>query len=338
MEKLTIVIINYNGKNMIEHCFSALSEQKFRDFRVIFLDNASTDNSLETAKKVAAEKFRDVPFEVFQNEKNTGYSGAAEKAVKICKTKYLMLMNLDIFLDPNYLEVLIDKIEKDPKIGSIIGKLRQYDWQNKKKTNVIDSAGLKIYKNRRVVDRGQAEEDRGQFDREEEVFGITGACPLYRMEALKDIEIQGETFDTKFFMYKEDVDVSWRLQLFAWKCLYVPSAIAYHIRGTGIKKRDTAADIARERKTLSRFQRHYSLINQHIMQIKNEMPYNFFKNLPQILFKEILLAGFTIVREPFLLKSWGQILLEIPRGLKWRKEIMRRKKITAKEMDKWFSS
>lgn len=346
---LTVVIINYNGKEMIEACFAALGNQTFRDFKIIFLDNASADDSI----KIAEEKkhlldnastdenhknlLSNLSFEIFKNPVNTGYAGAAQQAVLLCKTKYLMPMNPDIFFEPDYLQILIEKAENDATIASIIGKLKQYDWKNKQKTNVIDSTGLQILKNRRIIDRGQAEEDRGQYDKEEEVFGATGAAPLYRMSALKEIAIDGQTFDTDFFMYKEDCDVAWRLRLFGWKALYVPGAVAYHVRGTGIAKRKSFLEIARERKHLSRFQRHYSLINQHLMQIKNDQWSNMLKNAPSIIAREVAQLGFTLLREPFLIKSWIELVKKLPKTLRARRAILKRKKVTPKEMQKWFN-
>ena len=335
--QLTIVIINYNGKEMIEACFRSLARQQFRDFKIIFFDNASIDDSIETVKK-HQHLLGDLSFEIFQNPTNAGYAGAAQKAVELCKTKYLMLMNLDIFPEQDYLKILIEKMDNDATIGSIAGKLRQYDWNNKQKTNVIDSTGLRIFKNRRIVDRGQAEEDRGQYDTEEEVFGVTGASPLYRISALKEIAIDGQTFDTDFFMYKEDCDVAWRLQLFGWKALYMPTAVAYHVRGTGIKKRQSFLDIARERKHLSRFQRHCSLVNQHLMQIQNDQWQNILKNAPSLIAREIAQLGFTLFQEPFLLKSWMELIKKLPKTLHARRAIMKRKKTGAKEMQKWFSA
>lgn len=331
-----MVIINYNGKEMIEACFAALGNQTFRDFKIVFLDNASVDDSI----KIAEEKkhlLGELRFEILKNPVNTGYAGAAQKAVETCKTKYLMLMNPDIFFEPDYLQVLIEKMENDATVGSIIGKLKQYDWKNKQKTDVIDSTGLRILKNRRIIDRGQAEEDRGQYDKEEEIFGVTGAAPLYRMSALKKIAIEGQTFDTDFFMYKEDCDVAWRLQLFGWKALYVPDAVAYHVRGTGIKKRQSFFEIARERKHLSRFQRHYSLINQHIIQVKNDQWPNMLKNAPSIIAREIAQLGFTLLREPFLIKSWIELVKKLPKTMRARRVIMKRKKTAPKEMQKWFN-
>jgi len=333
LPKVGIVIINYNGASMVSHCLDQLKELIYPNKEIVFLDNASTDDSTEIVKN----KFPGV--KIHQTGHNAGYSGGAEIAVNMAKRNkwdYLMLMNPDIIFEPDYLQVLLQKLEANSKIGAIIGKLYKYHFAEQEKTNIIDSAGILAYRDRRFVDRGQAQEDKGQFDQEEEVFGITGAAPLYRVEALKDIEVLGEVFDQDFFMYKEDVDVSWRLQLFGWQCWYIPEAIAHHGRGTGVYKRDKYKDVANERQKLSSFQKTHSFRNQHCMQLKNELWGNFWHDYFPIVGKELLFFGYMTLREPYLYKSLWQFLRLIPKMRKKRRAIMKRKTATANQMQRWF--
>lgn len=273
---------------------------------------------------------------VVANEKNSGYAGGADQGVCISKGDYVLIMNPDIVFEPNYLDALIGRLNRDSKIGAIIGKLRQYDFAHHKKLHVIDSAGLLMFRNRRCVDCGQGEKDAGQYDVPEEVFGITGACPLYRRKALEDCKIAGEYFDTSFFMYKEDVDISWRMRLLGWKCFYEPSAVAYHGRGTGVLNRSCIWDIARSRKNLSRFVKYHSYKNERLMRVKNELLSGVLRDILPILWKEILMAGWIILREPYLFKSLGRFLLQLPAALLKRQEIMRKVRVSATEMAKWF--
>lgn len=327
---VSIVAINYNGKKFLPRFMQSLGELKDVKTETIFIDNDSHDDSVE----YVAKHFPHV--RVIKNKVNNGYAGAADQGVKESKGEYVMIVNPDIVFEPDYLAVLVKKLEEDRKIGAIIGKLRRYDFEKDKKTSVIDSAGLLMYKNRRCVDRGQAQEDHGQYDRAEEVFGITGACPLYRRSALDDIEIHGEIFDTGFFMYKEDVDVSWRLRLFGWTCFYEPAAVAYHGRGTGIFDRAGAVKVAQNRKNLSPFQKHYSFINERVMRMKNELPLHMLADAFHIIGKELLMVGWMTIREPYLWKSMIQLWKKIPHAMKWRREIMKKKRAGYAEMKKWF--
>jgi GT2 family glycosyltransferase len=302
----------------------------FKDTEIIFLDNASSDGSVEFILKHYPSA------RVVANKDNSGYAGGANQAVEVSRGEFVLIMNPDIVFEPDYLKALMRRLEVDRQIGAIIGKLRKYDFKSGQKTNFIDSAGLVMYRNRRCVDRGQGEEDHGQFDHAEEVFGITGACPLYRRAALEDCKIAGEYLDNSFFMYKEDVDISWRMRLFGWKCFYEPRAVAYHGRGTGVVDRSTLWTVAKERKGLSKFQKYYSYKNERLMRVKNELWVGVRRDFVPILWKEFLMMGWMIFREPFLWKSLGKFLLQLPNALWKRREIMRRKRVDAEKIGKWF--
>ncbi|MBI4234712.1 glycosyltransferase family 2 protein, partial [Candidatus Peregrinibacteria bacterium] len=197
---------------------------------------------------------------------------------------------------------------------------------------------LAAYKNRRIADDGQGMRDCGQFEKERFIFGISGACPLYRKEALEDVKIMGEYLDDDFFMYKEDVDISWRFLLYGWKSLYYPKAIAYHGRGTGIYKRFTIGEIFKNRKNLSRFQKHYSFKNQLLMERKNELPAGFLIDFFPIMLKKIFRPFYVLLHEPYLFKAYFAYFKQLPQILKKRKIIMKNKRINAREMGKWFRS
>ncbi len=345
--KLSCVIINYNGEKFIKKCLESLLSQNYQNFEVIFIDNLSTDNSV----KIVKEKFPQV--KVVENTINSGYVGGANQACDITKGEYLMLLNPDIIYEKDFIKNLVFKMEEDKQIGVISGKFLKYDFNNNEKTNIFDSTGLYCYKNRRIVDRGQGHEDQGQYNKEEEVFGVSGASPMYRREALLDIAIplkppldaspkdsfwrerglEGfEFFDTDFFMYKEDIDISWRLWLRGWKCYYYPKALAYHGRGTGVLKRAGHIDVLKHRNKVSELAKYHSYKNQRLMQIKNEMFLSFLLDLPKILTKEILAFAYILIKERFVLKSAVELFSKIPNALKKRKWIMENKKIDFSKM------
>ncbi len=332
---VSIVIINYNTKHLLDGCIKSLNEQSYRPLEIIFIDNLSTDGSCEHVKKHHANV---IPV---CNDTNLGYSEGANQGIKMAKGEYVMLLNPDILFEKDYIEKCVEKMEEDHKIAAIAGKLYKYDFQNHKKTNFIDTAGLFCYANRRVIDNGQGLEDQGQFDTAKQVFGISGACPLYRKKALDDVKIpdrgEGEYLDKDFFMYKEDVDISWRFLLFGWKSYYLPSAVANHGRGTGVLKRFTHWEVYKNRSKLNKFQKYYSFKNQRLMQLKNELPMNVVLNFFSILWKEILIFFYVILREPFLVKAWFVMWTQVPSILKKRHWIMKNKRVGWREMQPWLS-
>lgn len=330
---ISLVVLNYNGRRLIKTCLDSIFGLSYKDKEVIFIDNASSDGSVEFVLKAYPA------VRVIANTENSGYAGGANQAVGISGGEFVMISNPDIVFEPDYLDILVRRLKNDGDIGAIIGKLRKYDFEHNKKTNLIDSAGLEMFRNRRCVDRGQGEEDRGQFDSAEEVFGVTGACPLYRRAALEDCKIggtDGEYFDSDFFMYKEDVDISWRMRLFGWKCFYEPSALAHHGRGTGVLSRAGVFEVARGRGGLSKFSKFYSYKNERLMRVKNEFSGLVARDFLPILWKEILMTGWILLREQFLIKSFFKFLWQLPDALRKRLEIMARAKVSAKEMGKWF--
>ncbi|MBI4995118.1 glycosyltransferase family 2 protein [Candidatus Peregrinibacteria bacterium] len=334
---ISCVILNYNGEKLLKPCLDSIFALNFQEKEIIFIDNASTDNSVEFVLKHYVVGADGKPLvRVIANKENSGYAGGANQAVKVSDGDFVMVLNPDIVFEPDYLDILMERLKKDKKIGAIIGKLRKYDFERGRKTNLIDSAGLLMFKNRRCVDRGQGEEDCGQYDGKEEVFGVTGACPLYRRLALKDSKIGNEYFDSDFFMYKEDVDISWRMRLLGWKCFYEPKAVAYHGRGTGILSRAGVLEVAAGRSKLSKSQKYYSYKNERLMRVKNELRPNVLRDFLPILWKEILMTGWILLREQFLIKSFFKFLWQLPGALRKRREIMARVKISANEMNKWF--
>ncbi len=336
---VSIIIINYNTKQLLSRCMDHIREQTWDKVEVIFIDNDSKDGSCEFFQKT-------FPTEIcVGNRDNLGYAKAANQGIKMAKGEYVMILNPDVLLGPKYLENCIKKLEENDKAAATSGKVYKYDFANDQATKFIDTVGLFSYPNRRFIDDGQGLEDNGQFQTEKEVFGVSGACPVYRRTALEDIKLPfngdpihpSEYLDEDFFMYKEDVDISWRFQLAGWSCWYVPSAIAYHGRGTGVLKRFSNWEVYKNRSKLNAFQKSYSYTNQRLMQIKNELVLSFLKHFFAILWKEILITGYIIFREPFLLKAWWNLIKLTPKALKKRRFIMKHKRASFGKIEQWFN-
>ncbi len=327
---VSIIIVGYNSVRFLPRHFESIKNQTHKNLEIIFIDNGSTDGSCQ----YASAHFSGVT--VVDNGQNRGLDYAWNQGIKLSSGKYVMLLNPDIVFEKDYLEKCVAKMESDLKIGVIGGKILKYDFEADHKTDIIDSVGLYCYRNRRIVDQGQGITDQGQFDHSREVFGITGACPLFRRSALDDCRIFGEYVDEDFFMYKEDIDLCWRLRLFGWSCFYLHNAIAYHGRGTGVLKRFSHLEVMRNRRHLSHFQKGHSYRNQRWMQLKNEFFISFLKDFFPIVWKEILISAYMVFREPYLIKCLFQTVWGIPRMLKKRREIFRRKKVSRREMEKWL--
>lgn len=332
MSIVSINIVAYNEeKNIAKSLFSAL-QQSHSLLEVFLIDNASKDRTIEFAEALYEKSGSRIPFTIVRNEKNFGFGGGHNVGFRKSRGEFILCLNADCELDKDYVQYALEAFGRDPKIGSVQGKLIN------RKTGNIDTTGLLIYKNRRAVNRGQGEKDNGQYERLEEIWGADGAAPVYRREALEDVKIGDEYFDEDFFCYKEDVDLAWRMRLLSWRAFYQPKAIGYHDRSAGEGTTRNPLEMIRARRNISEFAKFHSFANQRLMQIKNEVPSSFLKSFLSIFLKEALSWPYVLICERYGWKSAVAFFRLAPRMLKKRSSIMARKRVSVSEIEAWFLS
>lgn len=368
---VTISLINYNGRKCVFDAIESAVNQTYPNLEIILFDNVSTDGTREEiAAKVPewearrrqiaglGEESRTPQVLYIQNEENTGFGRPHNQAMRIGRGEFVLLLNFDAILEPNFVEESLKAFD-DPQVGSINGKLIRYDFDKHEpykdaenpELNRIDTTGLRMFTNRRIVCIGQGEADRGQFEEKKEIFGPDGAVPVYRKSALESIKLpileledrpkqnEFEYFDEDFFMYKEDVDLAWRLRLAGWKSFYLPKAIAYHGRGSGDSMAQSYRRIIEERKKINPSAKYYSFLHQRLMQIKDDYPSLLFgKHFPKFIVKEVGAWAYMAVFERFtwrLLKDFRRL---VPLFMKKRKLVMASAKVGPEEMVQWFEA
>ncbi len=327
--------------SFIFDCLESLMRQNFRDFSVMVIDNGSDDGTVEFIRS----NYPTVS--VLQNFKNLGFTKANNQGLLLAKSEYVLLLNADVILSEDFLENIIAFADTHPEAGSFGGKVyklfNQYSDSGEEanlreviKSDIIDTTGLLMYKSRRVVDRGEGRKDEGQFDRTEEVFGICGACALYRKAALDEVAIKNEYFDNDFFAYKEDVDLAWRLRLYGFGAWYYPRAICFHHRGLPGYENAGFVKSLSQRKKISKFLRSLSFRNHHLMIVKNDIFINQLLALPWFAGREFKILAVALIFEPFQYKSLIELIWLLPRTLIKRRVIMAHRKASAREMRQWF--
>ncbi len=222
MHKVSVVIPNWNGKDMIGDCLRSLQKQTLKH-QIIVVDNGSIDGSVEYIKS----KFPDVV--LVELAKNRGFTGGVNAGMRRALelgAEFIVLFNNDATAKNTWLENLTKAAEGHEDAGIVASKFMHTD----KRT--FDSTGEIFYSWGAPGPRGRGEIDRGQYDRGEYIFGASGGSSLYKTEMLKRIGL----FDEDFFAYYEDADISFRAQLAGWKVYYEPGAVAYH-RITGTSSR-----------------------------------------------------------------------------------------------------
>ncbi|MBI4744268.1 MAG: glycosyltransferase family 2 protein [Actinobacteria bacterium] len=314
MKSVSVIILNWNGKALIEKCVESVLDQDYKPLKVILIDNASTDNSLELVSKYS-------PVSIIKNDTNKGFAKAMNEGIKLSDGDYILLLNYDIILQQDFVSEMVKAIESSERIGSVSGKLLRLN--STKDMPVIDSTGHIIFRNRLAENRGENEIDKGQFNQIEFVFGTCGAAAFYRREMLEDIKVNDEYFDEAFFAFWEVVDLDWRAQLRGWQCIYTPYAIAYHERGGPFLRR-------------SKFVELHNYKNRYFLMIKNDSFWSILKKSPQLLFTEILKGTALIFRCPSALKGWFYVAKELPAMFSKRRIIQERRLISQAEIERWF--
>jgi GT2 family glycosyltransferase len=186
-----------------------------------------------------------------------------------------------------------------------------------------------------VINRGEGETDIGQFEKPQEVFGVSGACALYRIAALQDVAIHNEYFDQDFFAYKEDIDLAWRLRWYGYESWYCPTARAYHYRGLSAPATPGVMAKIMHRRGISKRLRILSFRNHHLMLIKNDRFGLLGTSIFSLLFVELKWLGALLI-EPFQWKTLFSIFGALPRTWAKRTIIKRHSRVTMPELRKWF--
>ncbi|WP_167568678.1 glycosyltransferase family 2 protein [Brevibacillus migulae] len=312
---VSINIVTYNSQDDILNCLKAVYEQTgtFTQ-KVIVIDNCSLDNTVSLIK----DYFPKVT--IINNSTNIGF--AAGHNIGILKSEqadYVLTLNPDVMIKPDYVSSLLAVMEGNGNVGMATGMLVSAEG------NKIDSMGIGLTKSRRAFDLGQGDSLDDYYENRE-ILGPCAAAALYRREFINDILINGEFFDSDFFIYKEDVDVCWRGQLLGWSSLFVANAVAFHKRGW---KREKRRDINKN-------VRFHSFKNRYLMIIKNDDIPNLIRHIIPVVFLEIQFFIYILLREPYLLKAYLQVVILIPKLVKKRMEIMKKRRNSPEKMRLWF--
>ena len=182
---VSIIVVNWNGQKWLKSCFQSIEKQTYKNTEIILIDNASTDNSINYTKNHSFIK-------IIQNEHNLGYSGANNKAAKAAKGQLLFFLNNDTKLECDCIEKLVNAIQKDENVGAYAPKIMDYEG----KTRISLGVGCDIF--------GYPHSYTG-----DNLFYADGAALFIK----KDIFDEIGGFDERYFIFYEDVDLSWRLQL-----------------------------------------------------------------------------------------------------------------------------
>ena len=275
----SIIILNFNGKKFLETCLDSVFQSKEQNFEVIFVDNASSDGSVDLIR----EKFGDrANLKIVSCEKNFGYSMGNNIGARHARGKYLVFLNPDTWVEPSWIHSLIEVLDSDSSIGIAQAKLLRDE-------NTIDSVGgeLNCYGFGRI--RGQNEVNNRKYDEVNDIFYPTGAAFIIKR---KKWELIGG-FDPIYFVSFEDADLGWRMWDSGYRVVIAPRSVVYHKRRAITGKYPT-------------IYRYFSLRNRIIILVKNHS----LKNLIRFLPVTITIYVFNIFKQ-FFSRNAKEVLIEV---------------------------
>ena len=309
---VSVLILNWNGAKFLPACVASVRAQDYRPLEMIVVDNASTDGSADGL---------DADIRVLRHPTNLGFAAGYNAAFPHASGEFVLLLNNDAVLTPDYIKLLVEDMRGDPGLGSVSGKLLRPAAPGG--MSVIDSAGQVFYRNLWSANRGEDEPDQPAYDQATEVFGVCAAAGLYRRAMLDDVMVDGEVFDSAFFAYLEDADLDWRARLRGWRSWYDPRAVAIHQRsGSGAW-------------FSTRMQRHI-LKNRLLMIIKNDGGWSAVRRTPGVMAFTAAKGLQLLISRPAALLGFGDVIRLLPRTLRKRRIIQSRRKVSRAAIDAWL--
>jgi GT2 family glycosyltransferase len=284
------------------------------DYQVMVFDNSSSgDRSDAAILEVFSARQARQPLQYQTEGKNLGFSRAYNIMIRSALkmgAEYFFVINPDTLIEPDAIQKLIAALDTDASLASAAPKIRRWDFERKEKTGRLDSAGIILKAGLNFSDLGQGEEDRGRFDRAD-ILGPSGAAALFRLSALAKVaeagkdNVEVQYFDERFFMYKEDCDLAYRLFLAGYKSRLVPEALIYHDR-TAASSGQGLSSAWSDRQRKSRQVRSWSFANQHLLFVKHWKKQNLASRLI-IMARILIMFIFSLILEQFLLKSYWSV-------------------------------
>ena len=303
--KVSVIIVNYNGKALTVCCLKALETQSFKDFEILIVNNGSLDNSLHEIEQFLEGSNMSHHVKLISFDKNLGFAGANLEGLKRAGGEYIALLNNDTEPGKDWLRDMILAMDSEPLVGICASKIIVHG------TDILDSAGNVFSFFLRGFNRGEGEKATlNKYNKSEYIFGACAGAALYRRKMIEEIGF----LDEDFFLIHEDIDLSLRAQMNSWKVLYVPTAYVYHKVSSSIGKMSPTAV-------------YYTLRNTELVRIKNVPLSLFLRNLPGFVLWSILEFLYFAVKHryyklyfkaKFDAISMVPIMLKKRRAMRWK--------------------
>ena len=224
MTRVSIVILNWNGKHYLEQFLAILDEHsRLEGVEIVVADNLSTDGSVEYLES----EFPGI--RLIKLDRNYGFTGGYNRALSRLDSTYYLLLNSDVEVTAGWLEPLLDFMDQHPACSVCMPKI--LDHSQRTRFEYAGAAGGYIDRFGYPFCRGRIfdtlEEDHGQYDKPAEIFWATGACMMVRADLFRE----AGGLDEQFFAHMEEIDLCWRLKRMGYRNFCIPSSRVYHVGG-----------------------------------------------------------------------------------------------------------
>ncbi len=272
MSKVSIIVLNWNGKKFLKNCLNSLQKLNYNSVEIIVVDNNSTDGSAEFVKK-------NYPKVIFvENKENYGFAKGNNIGYEKTKGEYVLILNNDTVVTPDFLNPLIETFKKDSRIGCLQPQIRLLE--DKK---VLDGVGAFLTSTGFLYHFGYLKDkNKDIYNKRMKIFSAKGACMLLSRKAIEKVGL----FDEDFFIFFEETDLCFRLWLAGFTVAYEPKSVIYHMGGA-----DTTSS-----KSYQHERRAYlSLRNMFCSYLKNFGTINLLVILPIFIFLQVCLVFYYLI-------------------------------------------
>lgn len=270
--KVSIIMVNYNGKDELGPCLNSLAKQTYTNFEIVIVDNNSTDGSVEFIKA----KFPYV--NVIETGHNLGFGTGNNVGVQHSQGAHIVFTNYDAEFDPEWLYHMVNAASSDRNVGLVAPKILLYDFRDR-----VNTCGLSFQYAGHAFSRG-ADMPADVFSMREEIASVSGCAFLIKREVLDQIGLFDEEFQNfgRFFHSSlEDIDLAWRAQLAGYKVLFEPLSVMYH---------------KYIQKPLTPIRYYYLECGRYYILLKNYKKMTLFFLSPALVLAEMVSWGFVILK------------------------------------------
>ena len=319
---VSIVLLNWNGEKHVHRCAEHVAAQDYEPIEVIVVDNHSTDGSLQRIKE------KHPRFVFVENQQNRGFATGMNQGMEVAHGDFVVPLNQDVCLDQGFVSECVSKMQEDATIGAIGGRV--FSWIG---NNLVDE--VRKGEGEHAVMRKRFQMDGGNFASKPRLtFAPTGSFPFLRRKMLEDLrETSGHYYDEAYETGWEDCDLWFRMHLRGWKCLFLPSAVGWHVSSGSVGGEAAFFSKAVAYQTRILRNRHYTIL-------KNLPRRTLLWLLPHLAATEIAIIPYFLIRSPKSLlafvNAWGQVAKNLPEVLRKRTQIQKRRVAGHAYLKKYF--